>query len=697
MSLGQAQQPDFPNEDAKTQEDLVIIISDDDVMEDDETPVVRKRRGRPLGSKNKISRPERLADHQPYARMSTHLPTSDGEGIANMSDLVDGDHVPQTQNDSAGNGLEKPQFSLQEVTEYGAWVPTDKFERRACPELCRAFRQGVRLLIQRNEILGAATQSKVESSLHSSHPGLWVGNLDLVKEKELRAAWDSSLTKAAIQNSSNGASEISAVWKLSFNLFGLDPLSLLSMYHNLEFDNSGNSNEGVTHQGDMRRNTLWTYHFCHKLKRIMTHPMFSSTNSHRFIPIAIRWAVMCRTNDHHGFSDQEQRVLDYVQCGDLGRSTDLRSTPERFREHQTQLKANGFFATPQAELLLRIIEHTGPVDRFAPSGIAPVKTCDLGVVVGALDSLNGHGMSMTCETHYQVNCASRKWRGYPSGLEELLDAYKKSWMNIQRRKIPATTQTTGQHESNDRVLGYGEGNFESGGWDNQERYPDYGTAGTQYQEKHSPGSGDCELKNNVYSVQGAEDNLSGTPPGFDGREMPVDESQLHQDCVHPDRFRQIFFPNHPHPTARIVSERDAVADRDFMGIESLGDEGDGSNREASGIGATRKQYNTSRPIGSYNFDSSESFGVSSLHPTYHTAAASTKFLPGGKRSKNRKLGKQQRKKLKGERGGQAYITAGAKTVYNTQRGWNNPDRVDGTSLDPPTGPRAWRAARNLMN
>ncbi|KAF5656633.1 hypothetical protein FHETE_10910 [Fusarium heterosporum] len=692
MSLGQAQQPDFPGEDAKTQEHLVIIISDDDVTEDDETPVVRKKRWKPSRSKHKITRPETLTSHQSYARMSTHLPTSDGGGVVDMSDMVDGDFVTQTQNDSAGSGVERPQFTLQEVTEYGAWVPTNEFERRACPELCRAFRQGVRLLMQRNEILGAVTQSKVESTLNSPHSGLWMGSLDPGKEKELNIAWDSSLTKTAIENSPSGASEISAVWKLSFNLFGLDSLSLLSMYHILEFDNSDNSNESVIHQGEMRGNPLWTFNFCHKLKRIMTHPLFSSTNSHRFLPIAVRWAVMCRTNDHHGFSDQEQRVLDHVQCGDLRCSNDLRSTSERFLEHQTQLKSNGLFATPQAELLLRIIEHTSPLDKFAPSDITRVKTCDLVVVVSALDSLNGHGMSTTCETHYQVNCASQKWRGYPSGLEELLNAYKKSWMNIQRRKVPATGQINRQHEFDSRVLRHGKGTFESGGCVYQEKYPRHGTTGTQHQEEHSPGYGDHLSKNNVYSVQGAQSGLNGTQPGIDGRKMPVEESQLHYDGVHPDRLRQIFFPKHPQSTNHLVSEKAG-----FMEIESPEDEYDVPNDEVSDIDAVQQGYNSSQPIGVQNFDALHDSGVNNLHSTYHTDDASTNLLPGGKRSRNRKPVKQQRRKRNRERGGHPYVMPGARTTYNTQKGRNNQSQANGTSLDPPTGPRAWRAERNLMN
>ncbi|KAM0345578.1 hypothetical protein ACHAPU_006231 [Fusarium lateritium] len=694
MSFGQAQQPEFADENTTTNGDLVIIISDDDVMENEETPVVRKRRGRPPGSKNKISKPDKLASSQSYPRMSTHLPTSDDEGIINMDGVMHQNYIPQPQNDSASNSLNKPEFSLQEVQDYGGWVPADKFERQACPDLRRAFRQGVRLLAQRNEILEPVTQSPVESALNSSHPGRWIGNWDLTKENELSAAWDNSLTKKAIENSPSGASEISAVWKLSFNVFGMDPLSLLSMYHDLEFDNSGNGNGGFLHQGEIRGNPLWTLHFCHKLKRIMTHPMFTSTNSHKFLPIAIRWTVMCRTNDHLGFSDQEQRILDHVQCGDLGRSTDLRSISERFREHQAQLKADGLFVTPQAELLLRIIDHTGPLDRFAPSGIALVKTRDLGVVIGALDSLNCHGMSMTCETHYQVYRASLKSRGYPSGLEELLDAYKKSWKNIQKRKITANAPTSQQHEFGSRIFGYGQGIVEGSDWNEEDIYSHRITAGNQRQEKHCQGSGEDQLKNNLHSSQGAESGLNGPQSGFVGKEMRIEESQLHQDSVHPDRLRQIFFPNHPQPTTRPVSENEEGQKWDFMGIESPEDEYNVPNREGFVIDHTRQESNISQAIGFYNFGGLDGPRVHSLQPTYHRATANTKLQPGGKRSRNKKQEKQQRKRRNRDGGGQGRVMPGARTTGNTQEGWNSQNQVYVPSRGPPTGPRSWRARQN---
>jgi hypothetical protein len=98
------------------------------------------------------------------------------------------------------------------------------------------------------------------------------------------------------------------------------------------------------------------------------------------------------------------------------------------------MKTVGIFMTPHAKLLALIADQVG-VPAVPSAGNMLVRTGDLGVVISALDSLNDCRMNLSCDIHYLQYCASRTSRGQPSGLEELLEAYKGAWMKLERRKL----------------------------------------------------------------------------------------------------------------------------------------------------------------------------------------------------------------------------------------------------------------------
>jgi hypothetical protein len=548
----QTQQPEVPHQDITRQDNNpTMIIDDDDETRAENVSAVRKRRGRPPGSKNKSSRFAQPASRRLQTRISTRSHVLDDHRDIDVVDLMDDDYVPRSQVMSPGNTLDISQLSPKEAEQYGVWVPSDRFERQACPELSRAYRKGVCLYTQLNETMGPFTKKQAESNACSdtSHPGYPTEAGDPVREEALSASWDNSLTKAAIERSSTNASELSAVWKVSFHRFGLDPLSLLSMDHDIEFENE--NNETFLHQGEMKRNPLWTHSFCEKFKRIMTHPMFSNTNGHRFIPIAIRWAIMCRTDDQRGFSEAEQRILNHVRCGGLGHPTDVQSISMRFYEHQTQMKRDGLFMTPHAELLLRIMNHTGVLERLTPSGIVQARTRDLGVVINALDSLSSYGMNVTCETHFQVYCASRTSRGYPSGVQELLGAYKRSWMNLQKRMLREAEQASGQNESNNGILGH--------------------------RLCTSQGRDGDSFNSNEYVFQGLLGGRDNSNAGLASRETPNEENQNRLDYGHSpdwDQARDSSSRRELHPPNRLVSEEGEFSQREIFEIDSSEDEYD---------------------------------------------------------------------------------------------------------------------------
>lgn len=121
---------------------------------------------------------------------------------------------------------------------------------------------------------------------------------------------------------------------------------------------------------------------------------------------------------------------------------------ERFRVHQERLKASGVPMTSHAKLLTLIADQVGL--RAAPTStdVIPVRTGDLDVAISALDRLYDYRVNISCDFHYRQYCAGRTSRNYPSGLEELLEAYKGVWMKLERRKLYSATMTQPHTQGN---------------------------------------------------------------------------------------------------------------------------------------------------------------------------------------------------------------------------------------------------------
>ncbi|KAF4452997.1 hypothetical protein F53441_4228 [Fusarium austroafricanum] len=387
----------------------------------------RRSQGRPLGSRNR-----RDGDSDDEYIPNGRDDFSDGENSSDGEDSLDqGDRSDQEDTSDDDGPSDQATSSRQLVTKQaqapGVWDPSSEHEKLVFAELRTAYHNGVNLLKQRHEKRASAAQETVEARerFNSANPDEPPGVYNQDQEEELSLAWEKSLIKGAIEQASNGGSDTLSVWELSLRLFDTDPLSLLSMYYDMEFDDS--ADETTQHQGPKNQNRLWTPLFCKKLKRIMTHPFFNDANAYRFIPIAIRWAAMCRKPSHQYFSDEELRVLKHFHCGDLGPSWSPLSILARFHSHQAQLEAERLSMTPHAKLLTRIAAYTGAPEVAPSSNNTPVKSDDLGVVISALENMNDNGMNVSCETHFLVYSTSHPSRGNPTGLPELLDAYKRSW------------------------------------------------------------------------------------------------------------------------------------------------------------------------------------------------------------------------------------------------------------------------------
>ncbi|KAM0403364.1 hypothetical protein HYE67_004112 [Fusarium culmorum] len=400
----------------------------------------RRKPGRPPGSKNKAK---------------AMMPSSQGIGLRNRTVFLPWNVI------DISDSSEDDKNEFKDVHDNGSeWEDdtsdTEKYESKVISEQRQAYRKGVRHMTQLIREKGPTTKRSTESrrQLSSSPAPRRTGVWNQAKEDQLNDLWEHSLEKAAMEHYFKGTHSLLAAWKMSLQLFGIDPPALISMYRHMEFENS--TNECFDHHGEMKRNPLWSHEFCRKLTRIMAHPLFTNENDHRFIPILIRWAVICRVDDGHGFTEMEQRLLDDV-CVNFRQPEIQESIVKRFQSYQQKRKDDGRIVSRHAQLMSRIVDYSKTIKRESADSFAPVNTRDLTVIIEALDSLDRYTANMTCETYFLVHSASKRPGGYPVGLPDLSDAYKISWINLQRRRMPdydeilLTTTTVAPNDRANRV------------------------------------------------------------------------------------------------------------------------------------------------------------------------------------------------------------------------------------------------------
>ncbi|KAL6913760.1 hypothetical protein FSST1_011520 [Fusarium sambucinum] len=413
--------------------------------------VERRKPGRPSGSKNKAK---------------VMIPPTEGLGLRNRRVFV-----PWTEIDISDSS-EDDKNEFKDIHDNGSeWEDNSsdfesKHESKFISEQRQAYRQGVQHMTRLIQENGPIADRFIESQHQSSSPArrrtaVW----NQAKEDDLNNCWEQSLERVAIERYFEGAHNLLAAWKMSLELFGINPLALISMYRRINFDNT--ASDCFKHHGEMKQNPLWTRDFCRKLTRIMVHPLFANDKDHRFIPIFIRWAVICRVDDGRGFTEMEKQLLDDVHCGSFGPSDRQESMVERFQTYQQKRKDDNRIVSRHAQLMYRIVELSRIIKRESLESFAPVKTRDLTVIVDALNSLERYTTNTTCETYFLVYSASKKTPVHPRGLHELVGAYKTSWINLQRREMPdythiglTTTPNDRAKESGAAIEGVGEHNMD---------------------------------------------------------------------------------------------------------------------------------------------------------------------------------------------------------------------------------------------
>ncbi|KAF5689660.1 hypothetical protein FDENT_4304 [Fusarium denticulatum] len=306
------------------------------------------------------------AARQSQRRFPSAAPALGDERDSHQSWMGD-EYVPSNYGDSPNRAIDTSQLGRENDL-----ASPDPSESQAVADFIKSYRNSVHLAREKNRQSAPTSRQRIReeeqyelAKLIDSHT--WSQS----REDELDASWESGLVKAAILRLPDRGTYLSSIFEISFYLCNMDPLSLLSMYHDFEFDNSGSE--------------------------------------------SLIWTVICRADDGKGFSAEEARVLSHLGCGNFSVSPVL----ECFRLHQERSKTAGFITTPHAKLLALIADQAGLRATLPPADVMLVRTGDLDVVIGALDRLNDCRIS----------------RSYPSGLEELLEEYKWVWMKVERSKL----------------------------------------------------------------------------------------------------------------------------------------------------------------------------------------------------------------------------------------------------------------------
>ncbi|RMJ13698.1 hypothetical protein CDV36_006623 [Fusarium kuroshium] len=253
--------------------------------------------------------------------------------------------------------------------------------------------------------------------------------------------------------------ELCILFDTSLRLFRTDPLTLFSI-QNLEFDKQGSAL--VIQDGVSASSPVWSSEFSRKLRVLMPHPMWKGTKPYSFMLFAIKWVVICRTDDRHPLPQSD---IDLLRLVDIILDPSANDKPFGIlhQEHQSDILKRGGWQTPEAELLSTVWRMTGASSRLTRAATDPylVSAADLIILTDALDSLGQGGMHISCETHYQIFLGARAGPAYPSGITELKTLYTNCWLSVQRVKAQRERQGNSSDRDgalqNSSISGHGSG------------------------------------------------------------------------------------------------------------------------------------------------------------------------------------------------------------------------------------------------
>ncbi|RSL86889.1 hypothetical protein CDV31_016338 [Fusarium ambrosium] len=363
--------------------------------------------------------------------------------------LDQADKIADNHDDNGHTPPTNTQTALPDE-DLSRWQPTTSLERSAWKQLNKDWHRSMRdAEVYYNKDRRDESKDYDELNLRSRECGFVLMNaldhLDADNTQELCTLFDTSL-----------------------RLFRTDPLTLFSI-QNLEFDNQGSAL--INQDGVSASSPVWSSDFSRKLSVIMPHPMWKGTKPYSFMLFAIKWVVICRTDDRHPLPQSD---IDLLRWADIILDPSANNKPFgiRHQEHQRDILKRGGWQTPEAELLFAIWRMTGASSRLARVATDPhlVSAADLTILTDALNSLGQGGMIISCETHYQIFLGARAGPVYPSGIAELKTLYRNCWLSVQRVKGRRERQgsslngdgTLQNHSLSRRDLGLGDEGGEEG-------------------------------------------------------------------------------------------------------------------------------------------------------------------------------------------------------------------------------------------
>lgn len=218
------------------------------------------------------------------------------------------------------------------------WAPVGRAEANICLEVRNSYLNRTEVISKKARNKPRITKEYIDRKASSFYrfdtksKRIWT----FTDEAALAEEWDNSAEKQALDLLHNRGAQLSSVFKLCFELFKIDPPSLLSLYRDFRYDSSGNN--AIQHKDKSMSNPLWSPTFCDKLVSVMVHPLFRTRGASRLIPLKAIWAVLLRSDDAAGFDPEETAILEHVGCPSLGILPEGKGLRERFKEQRCQEK-----------------------------------------------------------------------------------------------------------------------------------------------------------------------------------------------------------------------------------------------------------------------------------------------------------------------------------------------------------------------
>ncbi|KAF4964134.1 hypothetical protein FSARC_7916 [Fusarium sarcochroum] len=245
--------------------------------------------------------------------------------------------------------------------------------------------------------------------------------------------WTGTPLEAGISCLVSDNLSLNELFKVSLRIFGVDPITLFTLgTDDFEFD-INTTVEVLIHDDDYLT-PIWRVSFCKDLTSIMTHPIWCGRGRWSFMLFAIKWAVICRTDDRRPLPAADRNLLSRLNCP-LGDDQTLRPYKDLHEEQQKILRGQNTPPSQQAELLSAIAKYTAMTIGIPSARNYTIIPHDLAAVIKGLDSLSLSGM-MDCELFLQLFKDAGGRNEYPTE-DETPALYKTCYLDMERRRLKA--------------------------------------------------------------------------------------------------------------------------------------------------------------------------------------------------------------------------------------------------------------------